>query len=284
MFVTRFAPSPTGHLHLGHGFSALTLLDAAQAAGGEARLRIDDLDTTRCRHEFEASNIEDCAWLGFTIDEPLWRQSEREGVYTAALEKLAEQKLIYPCFKTRTEIGAEMEESIASAPHEAARVYVRAGPPVSDEELMERLMKGESPAWRLDSVKAQDTLPYGASFAEEGEADGVVPGEHMVDFAKAGDVILSRRDVPASYHLATIVDDAAQGVTHVIRGADLAASAHVQAGLACLLELPVPVYLHHRLIMDETGKRLAKRHDALALRALRDGGMTLRDMRARLGL
>jgi glutamyl-Q tRNA(Asp) synthetase len=278
-FVTRFAPSPTGLLHLGHAFAACTVLDAAAASGGKALLRIDDLDTTRCRFEFERSLIDECEWLGFDTNEPLLRQSQRGGAYEAALETLAAKRLVYPCFMSR----AQIRQSIASAPHEGEPVYVREGPVISDEDLMARLVAGEAPVWRLDSRLAQDILPYGATFLEEGSGDDIKPGEHAIDMSKLGDVILSRRDVPASYHLATVVDDAEQGVTHVIRGADLHSSAHLQAALCLFLALPVPVYRHHRLIRDEGGKRLAKRHDALALKRLRDQGMSLDGVRALWG-
>lgn len=279
-FVTRFAPSPTGHLHLGHGFAGLKVLGDARDAGGIAHLRIDDLDRTRCRKAFEISNLDDCAWLGFDVGEPLLRQSLRQEAYDKALEDLAAQKLIYPCFKSRSAI----RESIASAPHDGEPVYVRSGPVISDDELMARMMAGEAPAWRLDSVRAQESLPYGSTFLEEGAGEGVLAGEHAIDLSRLGDVILARRDVPASYHLATVVDDAEQSVTHVIRGADLHVAAHVQAALSLFLKLPVPIYRHHRLITDDKGERLAKRHDALALKAMREGGLTLGALKAQLGL
>jgi glutamyl-Q tRNA(Asp) synthetase len=270
-FVTRFAPSPTGRLHLGHAFSALTAHDAARAAGGRFLLRIEDLDGGRARPEFEAAILADLAWLGIAWDEPPRRQSEHMAEYAGVLDALIARGLCYRCFKTRKEVLA----ALADAPHGQEAPFF--GARLSAEEEAARLAAGEAFAWRLDAARARDFLPSGLAFSDD-------TGAHAVDPLKLGDAVLARKDFPASYHLACVHDDALQGVTHVIRGADLRDSAHLHVVLQNLLGLPTPAYVHHRLIVDETGKRLAKRDDARAISALREAGATVGDVRARLGL
>ncbi len=274
-FVTRFAPSPTGLLHLGHAFSALTAFDAAREANGRFLLRIEDIDQGRARPEFEAAIFEDLAWLGLAWEEPVRRQSAHMGDYAAALQSLIDRNLVYRCFRTRREVA----DAIASAPHgEASDVFVGEALPPEDEAT--RLAAGESFAWRLSLKKARAALGpayFTLMFEDETGLVRAQPEKH-------GDVVLARKDFPTSYHLASVWDDALAGVTHVIRGDDLRESAHLHVLLQRLLELPTPRYQHHRLILDETGKRLAKRDEAATLRSLRESGKTPEDVRVMLGL
>jgi glutamyl-Q tRNA(Asp) synthetase len=273
-FVTRFAPSPTGYLHLGHALSALTAFDAARAAGGRFILRIEDIDQGRARQEFDAAIFEDLAWLGLSWEELVRRQSEHMADYEAALRNLIERNLVYRCFRTRKEIA----DAIASAPHEAGEMFRGEALPADEEAA--KLEAGEAFAWRLSLKKARAALgPAYFTLVFEDET-GLVRAEPD----KHGDVILARKDFPTSYHLASVWDDALQGVTHVIRGEDLRDAAHLHVLLQKLLELPQPVYRHHRLMLGEDGKRLAKRDAAATLRALRDAGKTPDDVRAMIGL
>jgi glutamyl-Q tRNA(Asp) synthetase len=274
-FLTRFAPSPTGYLHLGHAFSALTAFDAAQAAGGRFVLRIEDIDQGRARPEFEAAIYEDLAWLGLAWEKPVRRQSEHMGEYGAALQQLIDRQLVYRCFRTRKEIT----DAIASAPHGQAEEAFR-GEALAREEEAAKLKAGDAFAWRLSLKKARAALgPAYFALVFEDEA-GLVRAEPE----RHGDVVLARKDFAASYHLASVWDDALQGVTHVIRGEDLREAAHLHVLLQKLLDLPQPVYRHHRLILGDDGKRLAKRDQAATLRSLRENGKTPAEVRAMLGL
>jgi glutamyl-Q tRNA(Asp) synthetase len=286
-FVTRFAPSPTGPLHLGHAYSALTAFDAARDVDGRFLLRIEDIDTTRSRPEFERAIYDDLGWLGLTWDMPVRRQSEHFADYAAALEKLRKLGVLYRCFLTRKEIA----EQSASAPHsegEGPDGVIYRGPtqPMTADEEEERLSKGQAYAWRLSMRYSQDLL--GEDFARlvfveqrEGSNDEQIVPAHPESH---GDVILGRKDTPASYHIAVVHDDALQGVTHVIRGEDLRASTHVHVLLQKLLGLPTPAYLHHRLLTGPDGKRYAKRDRSLTLASLRAEGLSPADIRARIGL
>jgi glutamyl-Q tRNA(Asp) synthetase len=269
-FVTRFAPSPTGRLHLGHAFSAHTAWDAAAAAGGRFLLRIEDTDQGRCRPEFEAAILEDLAWLGLRWEEPVRRQSQHMAAYEAALARLIEMGAVYRCFRTRREVLA----SLAHAPHGPEAPFF--GAALAPDEEAARLAAGEMFAWRLWSARLP-ALVAPLSFTDE---TGAVP----VDPARLGDAVIARKEFPASYHLAAVWDDADQGVTHVIRGEDLRDSAHLHVVLQALLGLPTPRYIHHRLIADETGRRLAKRDRDETLAALRARGLTPADIRRRLAL
>ncbi|MEZ5958075.1 MAG: tRNA glutamyl-Q(34) synthetase GluQRS [Hyphomonadaceae bacterium] len=274
-FVTRFAPSPTGHLHLGHAFSALTAFDAAQAAGGRFVLRIEDIDQGRARSEFESAIYEDLTWLGISWEEPVRRQSEHMADYESALQGLIDRQLVYRCFRTRKEIA----EAIASAPHGEAEEAFR-GEALPPEEEAAKLRAGEPYAWRLSLKKARAALGpsyFALVFEDETGPVRAEPERH-------GDVVLARKDFGTSYHLASVWDDALQGVTHVVRGEDLREAAHLHVLLQKLLDLPQPVYRHHRLILGEDGKRLAKRDQATTLRALRESGKTSADVRTMLGL
>jgi glutamyl-Q tRNA(Asp) synthetase len=274
-FVTRFAPSPTGYLHLGHAFSALTAFDAAQAVGGRFILRIEDIDQGRARPAFEAAIYEDLAWLGVTWEEPVRRQSEHMADYAGALQSLIDRNLVYRCFRTRKEVA----DAIASAPHGEAGDVFRGEQLPADEEA-EKLVAGEPFAWRLSLKKARSTLGpayFALVFQDEAGPVRAEPERH-------GDVILARKDFFASYHLASVWDDAHQGVTHVIRGEDLREATHLHVLLQKLLDLPHPVYRHHRLVLGDDGKRLAKRDHAATLRALREAGKALQEVRALLCL
>jgi len=284
-FATRFAPSPTGHLHRGHAFSALTAWTAAEAEGGRFVLRIEDIDRTRCRPEYEVAICEDLRWLGLAWEEPVRRQSEHMADYMAALERLRGDGLVYRCFKTRKEIA----QAAASAPHSLGEgpegvIYTGCGLPPEEERAA--LAAGRPFAWRLSIAQARARLGEefdALSFQEEGEG---AAGEHGVLPARAdqlGDVILARKDVGVAYHLAVVVDDALQGITHVIRGEDLREAAGVQRLLQALLELPEPVYRHHRLLVGSDGRRYAKRDRAETLREIRASGASPSSLRAELG-
>jgi len=273
VFITRFAPSPTGDLHRGHAFSALTAFEAARAAGGRFILRIEDIDATRCRPQFETGIYEDLAWLGLTWETPVRRQSEHLDDYQAALARLEVDGLLYRCFRTRREVA----EAMASAPHGAMEVF--RGRPLPLAEEMRRLTAGEPFAWRLSLDAAARKLGgFGdLAFTEEGE--GVIQARPEL----GGDVVLARKDVGVAYHLAVTVDDALQGITHVIRGRDLFEATHVQRLLQALLGLPTPLYRHHALLTGPDGKRFAKRDRAETLRSLRDRGMSPATLRRELG-
>lgn len=273
--VTRFAPSPTGRLHLGHAFSALSAFDAAQAAGGRFLLRIEDIDRTRCRPEFEQAIHEDLAWLGLEWETPVRRQSDHMADYEAALERLRDMGVLYRCFRTRREVA----EAMASAPHGPGDAY--RGEALDPEEEAGRLARGEPFAWRLSLDRARERL--GEAYHRLTYLD-LDRGEMSANPDAAGDVVLARKDVGVAYHLAVVVDDALQGVTHVIRGEDLREAAPIQRLLQTLLGLPAPLYRHHPLILGPDGKRLAKRDGAATLDELRRLGTTPIEVRAMVGL
>jgi glutamyl-Q tRNA(Asp) synthetase len=276
VLTTRFAPSPTGYLHLGHAHSALFAWDLAKKAGGRFLLRIEDIDTGRCRPEFEAAIYEDLAWLGLSWDTPVRRQSEHLADYQAALARLRAADLLYPCFCTRKDIHAELAQA-PSAPHGPdGPIYPGTCRALDPAVRAPRIERGDAYALRLDIARAMAStgpLHWHDRAADRQQAD---PG-------RFGDVVLARRDIATSYHLAVAWDDAEQGINLVTRGVDLFAASHVHRLLQALLGLPVPVWHHHELIHDETGKRLAKRHGALAIRALRAGGRSPAEVRALAG-
>lgn len=261
--VTRFAPSPTGPLHLGHAWSALNAHDLARASGGTFLLRIEDIDPGRSRPEHVDGIIGDLLWLGLQWDGEIVYQSERLALYEAALGRLRERGLVYPCFCTRAEVAAEIARS-ASAPHgPEASLYPGTCRRLTKGEQERRA--GERPcAWRLDSHRALE---------EAGELSWTEDGAQVpVDLTRFGDVVLARKDAPASYHLAVTLDDADQQVTDVVRGRDLRESTHVHRLIQALLGLPVPVWHHHELVVDAQGHRLAKRKGAPMLSDLRAAG------------
>jgi len=276
MIVTRFAPSPTGYLHLGHAASALFGWQAARAGGGRFILRIEDIDTTRCRPQFTEAIAEDLAWLGLEWEKPVRHQSEHMSDYSEALQRLDEMGVLYPCFCTRKEIEAEIAAA-AHAPHGPdGPLYPGTCRNLTKSEQATRRARGLPYALRLDAAKAA-ARTGGLTWAEEGR------GPIQVEPLKLGDVVLARKEMPTSYHLAVTVDDALQGVTLVTRGADLFHATHLHRLLQGLLGLAEPSYKHHILRTDGTGQRLAKRHGALALRSLRQAGRTPAEVRAMAG-
>jgi glutamyl-Q tRNA(Asp) synthetase len=280
-FVTRFAPSPTGRLHKGHAFSALTAWTAARAAGGRFILRIEDIDPTRCRPEFDAAILEDLTWLGLDWETPVRRQSEHLADYAAAVEGLNRRGLLYRCFRTRKEIL----DAIGDAPHGPAEA-VRPGPHPADEEA-HLLAEGRPFAWRLSLDRAREALGGaawdGLSFVEEGKGPEGETGVVQARPGTAGDVVLARKDAGTAYHLAVTHDDALQGVSHVIRGEDLFEATHIQVLIQALMGWPAPVYRHHRLLTGPDGRRFAKRDGSVTLAQLRADGVTLEALRAELG-
>jgi glutamyl-Q tRNA(Asp) synthetase len=278
MIVTRFAPSPTGYLHLGHAFSALTAFDAA--GDGRFLVRIEDLDGGRSRDEFVDAIFEDLHWLELRWEEPVLRQSTRFAVYRAALDRLGELGLLYPCFCTRADIAAEIARA-GEAPHGPdGALYPGICRTLDAAESEAMLNSGAPYALRLDSRKAAARLPQ-LTFTEAPLETNRPANQIVVNPLLFGDVVLARKDVPASYHLAVVVDDAEQGVTLVTRGRDLLPAAHIQRVLQELLTLPAPIYAHHHLIMDDCGRKLSKRDGATYLRTLRAQGVTPDEIRAR---
>ena len=278
--ATRFAPSPTGPLHRGHAFSALTAAKVAAELGGRLLLRIEDIDTERCRPQFETGIYQDLAWLGLGWETPVRRQSEHLADYQAALAQLRDQGVIYRCFRTRAEVLAE----IGRAPHGPVEAFCGA-PPASDEEAR-RAAAGEPYAWRLSLAAARRRLGPGwtaLGFEEQGAGPAGESGWIAARPERLGDVVLARKGLGVAYHLAVVVDDALQEVSHVVRGEDLFEATHVQRLLQALLELPTPVYRHHRLILGPDGKRYAKRDRAQTLADIRAGGMSAAQLRAELG-
>lgn len=260
---TRFAPSPTGRLHLGHAFSAKVARDFAKERGGEFLLRHEDIDGSRVREEFYAGIEEDLRWLGLDWDGEAIRQTDRREAYDAALAELRAAGLVYPCFCTRREIQEEWARMAAAPQGPEGPVYPGICRVLAEDERGTRIAAGEAHAWRLDGMAA--ARECGALTFRD-----LRFGTISVDPGLLGDVVLARKDIGCAYHLAVVVDDSFQQVTHVTRGEDLLSSTHVHRILQHLLGLPEPVYLHHALAVDEHGKRLAKRHDALAISTLRE--------------
>jgi glutamyl-Q tRNA(Asp) synthetase len=281
MFATRFAPSPTGRLHRGHAFSALTAWTAAREAGGRFVLRIEDIDPTRCKPEFEAAIFEDLAWLGLDWETPVRRQSEHLADYAAVVDTLNGRGLVYRCFRTRKEIL----DAIGDAPHGPAEA-VRPGPhPPEDEARL--LAEGHPYAWRLSLDRAREALGDAAwnalSFIEEGAGPDGEIGLIRARPETAGDVVLARKDAGTAYHLAVTHDDALQGITHVVRGLDLFEATHIQRLVQTLMGWPAPTYRHHRLLTGPDGRRYAKRDQSVTLAELRAYGLTPEALRAELG-
>ncbi|MGE0120196.1 MAG: tRNA glutamyl-Q(34) synthetase GluQRS [Dongiaceae bacterium] len=276
MIVTRFAPSPTGYLHVGHAASALTGRLAAMRAGGRFLLRVEDIDAARCRPAFEAAMYEDLAWLGLTWERPVRRQSEHMADYAAALDRLRGLGVLYPCFCTRQDIAAEVAAA-AGAPHGPdGPLYPGTCRGLPPDERTARMDRRLPYALRLDAAMA-GRLTGPLSWEEHGR------GPVAVDPTRLGDAVLARKDMAASYHLAVTVDDDLQGVTLVTRGEDLFHATHLHRLLQALLGLAVPAYAHHIVLTNADGRRLAKRDGALALRALRLAGRTPAEVRAMAG-
>ena len=277
--IFRFAPSPNGYLHLGHAFSALLNLDMARASGGRLLLRIEDIDRARCRPQFEAAIFEDLAWLGVTWEAPVRRQSEHLEAYRAALGRLEARGLIYPSFETRAEIARLVAERERRAPWprdpDGAPLYPGDAKRLSLAERAEKIAAGAPFALRLDMRRA---------LAQAGALDWSETGTIAAAPQAWGDVVLARKETPTSYHLAVVVDDALQGITHVVRGEDLFWSTSVHRLLQVLLGLPTPTYHHHRLILDADGNKLSKSTQATGLRELRAQGVTPGEIRKLVGL
>jgi glutamyl-Q tRNA(Asp) synthetase len=281
--VFRFAPSPNGYLHLGHALSALRNQEMARAAGGRLLLRIEDIDETRCRPEYEAAIYEDLEWLGIEYERPVRRQSEHFGEYRAALEKLVSNGLAYPAFESRAEIARLVAARGTNWPRDpdGTPLYPSSVRELSKTERQRKIESGESHTLRLDLPTALERIKEPLVWTESGEGETrEIAGrpEHW------GDVILGRKETPASYHLACVLDDALQGVTHVVRGLDLYEATSIHRLLQEILGLPAPAYHHHRLILDAGGKKLAKRDPSTTLHDLRGQGWSIADIRRKVGL
>lgn len=273
-FTTRFAPSPTGRLHLGHAASALHVWRAASEAGGTVLLRIEDIDTTRCRPELTAAIYEDLHWLGLDWPSPARVQSQHFAEYARTVSELAARGLAYRCFRTRAEIAAEMERENLTA-------FIGAVLPEQEERA--RLERNQPYAWRLslDAVRGYIGALLDALTYQELTPHGLVT--HKADPARHGDIVIARKDSPSAYHIAATQDDALQGITHVIRGEDLIDAPHVQRLLQALMDWPPVIYQHHTLITGPDGKKLSKRQGSISLADLRADGMTPEQIRTRLG-
>ena len=276
--VLRFAPSPNGALHLGHAYSALMNERIAAEMGGRLILRIEDLDRARCKPEFEAEIVDDLAWLGLRFTTPRRRQSEHPDDYAAALARLKRQGLVYPCFCTRSEAA---RASVGLRDPDGAPLYPGTCRTLSKAEARARLARGAKAAFRLDMERALEAAPRTLSWFEYGE--DAVPSERAATPEIWGDVVLSGRDLAASYHLAVVADDALQGVTDVVRGRDLLAATAVHRLLQALLACPAPRYRHHRLVLDRNGAKLSKSRQSESLAELRGTGLSPGEVRAALG-
>ena len=276
--VLRFAPSPNGPLHLGHAYSALMNERVAGELGGRLILRIEDLDRTRCKPQFEAAILDDLAWLGLRFPAPPRRQSEHGDDYAAALARLDERGLVYPCFCSRAEIARAAN---GRRDPDGAPLYPGTCRALSSGEARDRLARGDRAAFRLDMRRALDAALAGLCWTEYGE--GSAPSPRPATPEVWGDVVLRGRDLAASYHLAVVVDDALQGVTDVVRGRDLLAATAVHRLLQELLALPAPRYRHHRLVLDRNGAKLSKSRQSVSLAELRGTGLSPDEVRAALG-
>jgi glutamyl-Q tRNA(Asp) synthetase len=288
MIVTRFAPSPTGFLHLGHAYAACVAFATARAEGGTFLFRIEDIDTTRCRGEFERAIFEDLRWLGLMWPQPVRRQSEHIADYANALQRLEAEGLLYPCFCTRKEIVDEIARAgfaptAQELPTEGT-VYPGICRGLTEATRKSRIAQGDAYALRLDVAKAKAFLGHYLTFEERGRGPNGETGIQRARPESLGDIVLARKELAASYHLAVVVDDALQGVNLVTRGEDLFAATHIQRLLQAVLDLPTPAYAHHRLILDQNGRKFSKRDRAVTLSNLREAGETPQTIRAMLGL
>lgn len=284
--VLRFAPSPNGYLHLGHAYSALCNERLARDLNARLLLRIEDIDPQRSRPEYEQAISDDLAWLGIEWERPVRRQSQHLSDYELALERLAARGLVYHCFCTRSEIAAAVEERQANAGSwprdpDGSPFYPGTCKHLSDQDKSRRISSGRHAAMRLDMqaalARVQDKIGWCEFF------EGAEPRDVNAEPSLWGDAVIARKDVPTSYHLAVVIDDALQGVTDVVRGMDLFNATSLHRLLQTLLDLPAPRYHHHRLIEDDEGRKLAKSEGAPTLRALREEGVSAQDVRRRLG-
>ncbi|TGS38727.1 tRNA glutamyl-Q(34) synthetase GluQRS [bacterium M00.F.Ca.ET.141.01.1.1] len=289
LLTFRFAPSPNGELHLGHAYSALLNQKLAKASGGRLLLRIEDIDTTRCTPEFEAGMLADLKWLGLGWQEPVRRQSEHFAEYRTVLERLIREELVYPAFMSRGEIRAfiadsEMRGRDWPRDPDGVPLYPPADKALPMKERRRRIAENTPFAWRLDVGAAMARAGKDLAWAEF--TDETLSATHLVEARPQdwGDVIVARRDIPTSYHLAVIVDDALQGVSHVVRGQDLFSATGVQRLLQEILGLQPPAYFHHRLVLGPDGRKLSKSLGDTGLAGLRDAGTTPDDIRRTIGL
>lgn len=275
--ITRFAPSPTGRLHLGHVRAAAEVWRSAAELGATVLLRIEDIDPERCRPDYTAAIFEDLAWLGFAWPQPVRQQSQHMADYKAALARLQAMGLAYPCFCSRKTVAAALAADPAPAMGAEGPLYPGTCRTLSPTERQRRIAAGERHSWRLDSAATAARHP-GLVFT------GIDGRETRVDPRQLGDAVIARHDIPASYHLSVTVDDALQGVTHIVRGADLAAATHTHRLLQAALGLPAPLYRHHPLVLDAGGAKLSKRDGAEGVYCLREAGCTPQQVLAMAGL
>lgn len=285
--VFRFAPSPNGFLHLGHAYSALLNFDRARETGGRLLLRVEDIDATRCRPEFETAIYEDLAWLGIAWETPVRRQSDHLADYRAALERLSALGLVYCAFESRAEIATLVAAREAAGPWprdpDGVPLYPGTAKSLSADERARLIASGAPYALRLDMARACRRVA-GLTWTELGEGPDGECGIVLAQPETWGDVILARKETPTSYHLSVVVDDALQGVSEVVRGQDLFHATSVHRLLQVLLDLPEPAYRHHALLLDEAGRKLSKSGRSTGLRALRDAGVSPAGVRRLVGL
>ncbi len=281
--VFRFAPSPNGYLHLGHAYSALRNADLARRFNGRMLVRLEDIDIDRCRNDYEIAILEDLAWLGVEWEKPERRQSEHFALYASRLEDLRSRRLVYPCFCSRGDISRVIS-GVVSWPRDpdGAPLYPGTCKHMSPAERDSRLAAGQHAALRIDMQEALTLAGERLGWSEFGEGD--TPREIAAEPSVWGDTVIGRRDIPASYHIAVVVDDALQGVTDVVRGMDLFNATSLHRLLQSLLELPVPNYRHHHLLKDEAGHKLSKSTRAKSIRSIRSDGLTIGDLRKSFGL
>ncbi|MEN8491829.1 tRNA glutamyl-Q(34) synthetase GluQRS [Brucella melitensis] len=287
--VFRFAPSPNGQLHLGHAYSALLNANMAEQSGGRFLLRMEDIDTARCTPALEQGIYDDLHWLGLRWETPVRRQSEHFGEYRNALTKLADKGLVYPAFLSRSEVRKRISEACARGDDwpsdpDGTPLYPQDERNMSEKEQMEHIVSGAPYAWRLDMDKALASAGEPLFWNASGAGPDGETGRLAADPARWGDVVIARKDTPTSYHLSVVVDDALQGITHIVRGRDLFHATSVHRLLQKLLGLPEPLYHHHDLVLGEDGQKLSKSRKDTALASLLEQGWTPADIRAKLGL
>jgi glutamyl-Q tRNA(Asp) synthetase len=283
--ATRFAPSPNGLLHVGHALSAIIAHDTARQLGGRFLLRIEDIDTGRSRPEYVAAIFEDLKWLGLSWEEPVLVQSQHFREYLTAADKLIAQGLLYPCFASRTEIATAADPSKTDP--DGVQLYPGIWRSASADAINERIERGETPALRLNMTAALEAMRAKLGGKPLTFTEVAVDGSEEIvaaDPARWGDAVIIRKDVPASYHLAVVVDDARQGITHVTRGRDLYEATSLHRLLQTLLDLPEPVYSHHNLIRWQDGRKLSKSNGDMGIRSLREEGASAADIRRAIGL
>ncbi|MEN5277399.1 tRNA glutamyl-Q(34) synthetase GluQRS [Brucella sp. TWI432] len=287
--VFRFAPSPNGQLHLGHAYSALLNAQMARISEGRFLLRMEDIDTARCTPVLEQGIYDDLHWLGLEWEQPVRRQSEHFSEYRNALTKLADKGLVYPAFLSRTEVRAIIGEAHAKGQDwpsdpDGTPLYPQGEREMSDKEQMQRIVSGAPYAWRLNMEKALDMAGEALFWNESGQGPDGETGHLIADPAQWGDVVIARKDTPTSYHLSVVVDDALQGITHIVRGRDLFHATSVHRLLQKLLGLPEPLYHHHELVLGDDGLKLSKSRKDTALSSLREQGWTPDQIKRTLSL